>query len=480
MIDRDRQVARQRDRDTAPPSRDPGVGRGSGTPLERSGGDGSVSGQLIDLQRLAGNRAVATALAGHQAGIQRAPVDDQPRPGPAAQPGAMATEDKPAPKVTGYIGMNPDAGKEVKTLTATSRETVLATTGNADLEKRLREEPEITNFVFDDLGISPAKVNRWQKAIDALVACDPDARDTLGELMRWMNRAENGEIVLDRLVLSGHSEGFEFWGDSHRGAKQQPGKLILERDFENVTAAFPGAAGQVRSIMFSACETVGAVQTVIDLFPGVDSVWSYAGFSPDIGSGSAKHIETWTKATEGEGAPGKKDARGEMALWTRKDGWLVNDPGSVAIEKLYPDAMAMYSTIAEPVLSGEAEIFGSDLNGLYGKLGAVVHHPNATDDQKSLARERMQVELRLRHWFTITEKFASTYGPELEPAYRELELRPPSWNGMSRKVLLAHLAELARAYATHPAASLARNTIDRLVRRGLVGLDPEVIPTSWN
>jgi hypothetical protein len=376
--------------------------------------------------------------------------------------------------------MNPDAGKEEKALAATSREPVLATTGNAALEQRLAEEPEITNFVFDDLGISPAKVSRWQKAIDALVACDPAARDTLGELMRWMNRAENGEIVLDRLVLSGHSEGFEFWGDTTRHSKQQPGKLIFEQDLQNVTSAFPGAARQVRSIMFSACETVGAVQTVIDLFPGVESVWSYAGFSPDVAVGSATHIQTWTRATEGEGAPGKKDARGEAAIWTRRDGWLVNDPGTAAIDKLYPEAMTAYATIAEPVLRGEADVFGSDLNGTYGKLAAVVHHPSATDDQKSLARERMQVVLRLRHWFTIAEKFGARYGTDLAAAYHDLEMTPPTWDGLSRRELMAHMALLERGYASHPDAAAAKDKIERLVRRGLVGLDPEIIPTSWN
>ena len=416
--------------------------------------------QLLLLQRLAGNRAVAWAL-------QRAPGPD-------------AGEAPPPKKVTGYLGMNPEARKEVVALKGASREELRATTGSAELEEKLKEESGIADFVATDLGVDPVKnPDRHRKAVYVLLGADPRARDTLGELMRWMNQAENGQIVLDRLVLSGHSNGFQLWGDSQRlNARQKPGILIVERDLGNVAAAFPGAAGQVRSIMFSACETVGAVEAVVRLFPNLDSVWAYAGFSPDIGQGSTAHIKTWARATEGGRTPTKAAARGVAAIWTRKDKFIVNDPGAGSIETAYTNAMSDYIGIAGPMLKGEQEISLPTLARVYGRIQDVIHHPAATADQKATATGAMEVVLRLRHWPQVRERFAATHGAELETAYRELELKPPTWASISRKDLVAHLKVLEKAYEAHPAATAAKDTIEHLVHDGLVRLDPSVIPAG--
>ena len=147
---------------------------------------------VLELQRAAGNRASALAIRT----LQRRPRDAETtyRPDAAddqvAADGATiadtATPDKPKPKkVTGFLGMNPDARKELKALRkGAGEDAVLATTGDADLEAKLSDEQAITNFVFDDLGISPGKYDRWSKAIDALTAAGPFVRDALGELMR--------------------------------------------------------------------------------------------------------------------------------------------------------------------------------------------------------------------------------------------------------------------------------------------------------
>lgn len=438
---------------------------------------------ILMLQRLAGNQAVGAMLAagGSEPGIQRKRNVDAPEAPPDEASEAKKPAKKAAEPVTGYVGMNPDASKEIGALKGTSRETVRTTTGDAKLEARLKDATGIPDYVSRDLGIDPGQGDRYQKAIDALTACDPVARDTLGELMRWMNQAEQGQISLDRLVLSGHSNGFQFWGDSaRRNAPQHPGTLILERDLGNVTSVFPGAAGQVRSIMFSACETVGAVETVVRLFPNLDSVWAYAGFSPDIGQGSTAHIQTWARATEGVKTPTKDVARGSAAIWTKKDGFIVNDPGASSVESAYTEAMAGFVGVGNPMIRGERPIDEPSLNELYERLHRVIAHPAATKDQKETMTQLMEVILRLRHWDKIRARFSATYGSELAEAYRQLELSPPDWASISRKGLTAHLEVLDKAYESHPDATAAHDTIERLVHRGLARLDPELIPPDWN
>lgn len=446
--------------------------------------------RILDLQRLAGNRAVAAVLAGAQRKPEGETLAQPTATGTGSDSGAMhagalggGDQPKPAPpRMTGYVGMNPEAGKEVRTLEkAAGKDALLATTGDAALEAKLKEEPAIADFVFDDLGISPGKIQRWEKAIDALVAASPKARDTLGELMRWMNQAEDGLIVLDRLVLSGHSNGFELWGTpASPNAAQKPGTLVLEQDLGNVAAAFPKAAAQVRSIMFSACETVGAVETVLRIFPNVDSVWSYAGFSPDIAGGSGKHIETWEKATEQGGTPGRKDARGVTAIWTRTDKWLVRDPGTGNVESLYTQAMSKFMGPVMAMLRGDRDVPAKQLKDIYDEIQKVVQHPAISGNDKLNAIMASDVTLRIRHWPSVRRNWTAKYATQLVGPYRELGLTPPAWATIGRRELYVHIQALKDAFEKRRAQAKAIETIDSIVIDGLGRLNPKIILTEWN
>ena len=96
--------------------------------------------RLLDLQRLAGNRAVAGLL---RPTVQRDGDEDNPYDTP------------PAEKVTGYLGLNPQAGKGATGLRNASRQQVLVSLNNPDAEKKLQENPAIFDFMADELGIDP-------------------------------------------------------------------------------------------------------------------------------------------------------------------------------------------------------------------------------------------------------------------------------------------------------------------------------------
>lgn len=466
---------------------------------------GMAGGQVVDvggrplpilgLQRAAGNRATTIALGRHSAAsVQRRPVgpettyreepeDRQSMSGEADTGGDGPAAKTPPKKMTGYFGMNPEATRELSTLKKTAGEdAVLATTGNAELEKILAEEPAIADFVFDDLGISPGKYARWSKAIDALVVAHPKVRDALGELMRWMNQAEDGQIVLDRLVLSGHSNGIELWGTpTSPNAAQKPGVLIVEQDLGNVAAAFPTAAAQVRSIMFSACETVGAVEAVIRVFPNVDSVWAYAGFSPSVAQGSGKHIETWQAATAGGGTPNKKDAKGATAIWTRQDKWIVHDPGKGNFVTMYTQAMSLFEGPVRGMLRGAREIDQSELRRIYGQIQEVGRHPAIDEDKKAGAKKAMQIILRLRHWEPIVKHFAESRAPDLIEPYKAFGAQTPNWATITRAQLYRHTQELKKLYLEYKGDKSVTNTIEKYVFNGLFALeDDKIIPVEWN
>jgi len=441
---------------------------------------------VMEIQRTAGNRAASIAIQRrpNDEGTVFAPTDDteQPRTGMGNEgTGNQQVPTSPKPRrMTGYLGMNPGADKELNKLKrAAGEQNVLASMGDAALEERLSENPAITDFVFDDLKIPPSKVARWEKAIDALEKAAPSVRDALGELMRWMNRAEDGEIILDRLVLSGHSNGFELWGTGQPGSKQHPGVLIVDQDLTNVAAAFPNAAGQVRSVMFSACETVGAVETVIRVFPNVESVWSYAGFSPDIDSGSGDHVAGWERSTADGGTPTKKDAKGATAIWTRKDKWLVKDPGKGDIQTLFTNAMAQFSGPVLLVMRGQRPIVEQELRDIYDRIQQVIQHPGVTDAQKGEARNAMESLLRLRHWPSVSRHF-EVYRQKLAPAYKALGVTQPVWATITRAELYEHIRALRKAWEAHP-NDAARDMLMEYVVEALFFLrDKKIIPPDWN
>lgn len=421
---------------------------------------------VLALQRLAGNRAVASLL-------QR-----EPETGP---PGAEPPPKEPE-RVTAYLGLNPKAGKEAKQLEKSSKSRVLVSLNDPVAEAKFKEPGTSAafDFVIDELGFDLADVKRWDLATDVLLNADPNVREQLAQVMRWFNQAEKGEITLERIVLSGHSNGVELWGEARADDTSKPGKLLMQRDLQALVDTFPKAAAQVQDIMFSACFSINAVLIVTDLFPNLQTCWSYKGFSPDVKQGSGKHIEKWARATEGEGTLHKRDKQGNSALWTRADGFVVGDPAAAAVGPLFTEVARGWADVVLPMVRGDRDADKAVLDPIYIKLQDVAAHPGADSGMRATINEAMPVVLRLRFWAThVRERFGQEYAAELGPAYQALGLQQPSWAGLTRPALKKHLGELDKAYEAHPDQAAAKATLQKLVRRGLYRLESDVIKTDW-
>jgi hypothetical protein len=435
--------------------------RAGGTTAARGA---AVRSGVLELQRLAGNRAVS-GLLGRT--VQRERDDD--------------IYDKPPPeKVTGYLGLNPQAGKEAAALRGASREKVLVSLNDPAAEQKLRESPAIFDFVDGELGIDPLDdYARWDKATDILLNADPHLREQLADLMRWFNRAEKGEIVIDRLVLSGHSNGVELWGEAEADAGSKPGTMVIERDLHALANVFPTAAGQVEDVMFSACFSINAVELVIRMFPNLKSCWSYSSFSPDIAGGSGRHIAAWSTATEGARTPGKTDKRGSSAIWVKGKGYLVGDPSQAAVGPLFADAVGAWRDVAEPMFHGDKDVPKASLDPVYGKIQALLAHPSANADMRKSGEAARDIVLRLRFWPAVRERFGTEYAGELKTAYEALGVPQPEWRTLTRVALKAHIETLNKAIEAHADQAAAKEIVERLVKNGLNGLDTKIIKSDW-
>jgi len=445
-----------------------GWSRRSATASRARGTSGSA--RILELQRLAGNRAVSQALG---ASVQR--EDD------AKTPDVVSGADKaalPAPKrTTGFLGLNPGADKESAKLKKATSEDVVESFNDPVAEARFQQDPEIMSFVFDELGISVGDFDRWDKASDVLLLANKHLREQLAEIMRWFNKAERGDIILDRLVLSGHSNGVELWGESQRGRESQPGTMLIDRDMSGIAAVFPKAAAQVEDIMFSACFSINAVELVIKVFPNLKTAWSYSSFSPDVKGGSAEHVAAFTRATEGSGTLKRSDRLGSSALWTREKGYVVGDPSLAAAGPLYTAAIRKFREIAQPMYDGSGPDLPSEqLMPAYAAVQQMIAHPGTPADRRKLGEKVMQIILRLRYWPRVRERFGAEYHDKLQPAYDSLGMTQPDWKSMTRKAVKQHVDAVMKAFEAKPDAKSYKALLEQYLDKGIFGLsDMDVI-----
>jgi hypothetical protein len=437
--------------------------------------DAGPAARLLELQRTAGNRAVASAIAQAPA-VQREVDDEHARPG-ASGAGDAATATPPR-RVTGYVGLNPLATREAEGLRKRGRGETLVSLNDPAAEKKYQSNPEIFDFVVDELGIDLGDFARWDKATDILMNADPHLREQLADLMRWFNKAQNGELILERLILSGHSNGVELWGEYEEGAESKPGTMLIERDLGTFGAVFPRAVEQVEDVMFSACFSINAVEIVRKIFPNLRTVWSYGGFSPSAANGAVEHIITWERATEGQKTLHKGLKRGSNALWTREKGYIVGDPAAAAAGPLYAETVRGWRELGEPYYDGTKEVAKSRLDAYYLVVQRLIAHPGAAEDLKDKARKVRDVVLRLRFWPLVTKRFGSEHGEKLRPAYDHLGLQAPNWESLTRTGLKAHVEAVKKAIEEHGDGGHGA-TIDAYLKKGLYGLDPQVIKPDW-
>lgn len=423
--------------------------------------------RILDLQRTAGNRAVAEAIAS----VQR---DEQ-------KPDVITGADKaPRRRTTGFLGLNPGADKESAKLKKATSENVLESFNDPVAEARFKQDPEIFDFV-DELGISIGDFARWNRATDVLLQANKHLREQLAEIMRWFNKAERGDITLDRLVLSGHSNGVELWGESQVGRESQPGTMLIDRDLAGIAAVFPKAAAQVEDIMFSACFSINAVLLVIKVFPNLRTAWSYSNFSPDVKQGSPEHVAEFTRATEGSGTLKKSNRRGSSALWTKEKGFVVGDPSLAAAGPLYTEAIRKFREIAQPMYDGSGpDLTSPQLMPAYIAVHQMIDHPGTPADRKKVGESVMQILLRLRFWPIVRERFGADYHAKLQPAYDALGMTQPEWKSMTRKAVKAHVDAVMKALETTPDAKSYKALLEQYLGKGILGLsDKDVIRPDW-
>jgi hypothetical protein len=217
-----------------------------------------------------------------------------------------------ADHATVLTGAGKDAAMQGKTLAADGK-TVLDLTKEEDVQTFLKEAGVGARRVGIDGKPTETKAQADARlaALEAMFlgkkkdgkrdgsGLDVGVRDEMADFLRHVQKVENGEAFMDRLILSGHSGG----GHVYSEAEGSPG--LGFRQLGQLMKHFPKARNGVEDLMLSACHTLeegyntkGGAQ-YRDIFPFLRSTWGYDGTSPDYKQGSDRHIRAWLNASKG-------------------------------------------------------------------------------------------------------------------------------------------------------------------------------------
>src|SRR5262249_28403798 len=141
------------------------------------------------------------------------------------------------------------------------------------------------------------------------IGIDAKSRDELANLIRILQAGQDGKIDIDRMIISGHHMGYNFFDETGFGPSFEQLQAVFRE--------FPEAA-RVKHLMTSACHTLepqyhsenGAAYPPI--FPEIETLWGYDRKSPAGSQGSPDPIRSVLEASDTKG-PAKIAAAARVA-----------------------------------------------------------------------------------------------------------------------------------------------------------------------
>lgn len=408
------------------------------------------------------------------------------------------------PKVTGYVGINVGAEKELGALKNSMKRlknhTVVGVLDDPKLEGEsgldkvddykskgidIYKTGHEALLVEHCIGVPTTHAN-FQNLVKWLGSFDDATRDTIAGIARLFWDAERGAFSLERLVLSGHSDKEILWGE----AKSSGGYEFLPT-LQTIARFFSNAALQVEDIMISACFCFSPVlvRNLIQHFPNLHTVWAYQGFSPSAKSGgSLRDLARWEKTTRG-GAQKPVESRrsGSAKIWSKDSGGL---PPAPPLDKFLERANKWISSKYEAQFNGSAYDY-DELVAFYQVVQVIVGHPDLPDSERPQWGRRRDVVLRLRKWNALPYFFAENNLALVQRVYGQDAIKK-YFDYIPRKDMLGFIGKLEnRVGAVEAGTETLPNGVAKagwlqdarrllgLLRGGLWQLDKKIIPSRW-
>lgn len=377
------------------------------------------------------------------------------------------------------------------------------------------------NFIFKEdikefsqsLGLSENQSLQVEKLLSSKEVM-PVAKEEVAQILSTFARAEKGESIPSRLVISSHSDGKSFFGVGENGFFL--GKLDIGT-LKEISKIMPKASEQIEDVSVSACNAGHSAhfEELKGIFPNLKTFMGYAGSAPGTDSGAEAHLKKWEKLTRGrKDTLSPKDfqnfRKGEnVSTWNEKEGFQLDN--SKQMEKNIPEFIGSSGHIIDDYLIQDKPVKDSqhgELRTVYTNVQLVLGNNKtlSESDKKTLEKYRDN-SLRLLFFTDISKKFNSTYSVQIESGYRAVELQPINFSGLSRsecrkelneyKVRLDALSKKmeyeidkkSKSGGTENDIKAIRdsytekfdkaNNLLKLLDDGLINLDTNIIPENW-
>lgn len=371
-----------------------------------------------------------------------------------------------------FVGLNPNSHLEAEALAQHAN--VLAIHDRPQLN--LESDASVAPFV------AALALSRGQTfAITRLLAeCSPQIRDELGQLCQIWARAEHGEPLGGRLVLSGHCYGSGMFGEGN-------GEFNFDA-LARLAQTLPRAASFIQDLAVDGCNSASLqnIDLFREAFPNLKTFWGYEGHAPGASSGAITHEARWEKATRGP--TGHLDRRvasatrlgAEVAVWSKVDGF--KDGKAQASRRTLEARVQEGRSFAAQADRGEVDVVETQVGPLrmhYESLQDLLRHPQTPASERDGLHREIEKTLKLLYYrSSLAAHFADHYARDLDAGYRALGQPTPEFGRLSRADALRESRAFLAAAGARPEEPALRRCAD-LLERGLLQLSPSLVPVSW-
>jgi len=399
-----------------------------------------------------------------------------------ARSAALSDRVRPIDDRVVHLGLTPSGPVEARALGNAARVTAIESTDPLDHTAAAggrRHDVSSTEGLHAFVAALGLPARQAGDVARALERADHGGREELARIAALWARAERGEPIPSRLVLSGHASGVGVHGEGGTVSASALGRLAR---------AMPRAAGQIEDLHVAACYSglAGKVRQWREVFPSLRTFWGYAAFAPS-GRAAARHLLLWERGTRGTDealSPGaaRGTLRGDnVAVWTAARGYESLQPppalDGVRTEwRLHQRTVAAYARGDREV--GDPHV--GELRAAYADLQTLLGHPALPPEEARALDAQRAVLFRLLFFReSVAPRFLHEHAAELREGFLALGMRVPDYGAYERRRLLAIVDEVeARVNDAEdpPAAALQ---LRELLSAGIRDLSPEWIPEHW-
>ena len=394
-----------------------------------------------------------------------------------------------------YLGMNIDATRSAtRQMSRSAKVTVITDDGPQDRVRNGNKLYDLSqkngiNAFAQSLGLDKTAE---AGVVRALVMCEKEAKDELGELAKVWAAGEKGAKIPSRLVLAGHSNGDGVWGDNNGSLRLGP---LLE-----LSRALPNATAQIEDAFVTGCYGGGEVtmDQYLLIFPRAKTIWAYDAQAPGVDNGATLDQGGWEKATRGR-AYNFKDSKSAslgktMAVWNYETGYHAASP-PLNVDDLRGKVQWMEEHFYQLAFKGQDYTYDADgfkipiritdphtgpVRQYYSWLVRLTQNKKLPEDERAFWVEKKHQAIRLLYFSdTVAPAFAKHYRKQIAQGYAKMGLQAPDYSRMSRDKALKEIASFNAKLQKKPNAPADSQQIGVLLERGLGELDPSLIPDGW-